>query len=77
LRAKCGGEYLDLGRGDRGGWNKLHNEELHNFYSSPNIIRMMKSRRESGGGIGISGDAKCVQTINVKTKATWDTPTES
>jgi hypothetical protein len=28
-----------------GGWRKLHNEELHNFYSSPNIIRMIKSRR--------------------------------
>jgi hypothetical protein len=27
-----------------GGWRKLHNEELHNLYSSPNIIRMMKSR---------------------------------
>jgi hypothetical protein len=26
-------------------WRKLHNEELHNFYSSPNIIRMIKSRR--------------------------------
>jgi hypothetical protein len=25
-------------------WRKLHNEELHNLYSSPNIIRMMKSR---------------------------------
>jgi hypothetical protein len=28
-----------------GGWSKLHNEELHNLYSSPNIIRMIKSRR--------------------------------
>jgi hypothetical protein len=28
-----------------GGWRKLHNEELHNLYSSPNIIRMRKSRR--------------------------------
>jgi hypothetical protein len=28
-----------------GGWRKLHNEELHNFYSSPSIIRMLKSRR--------------------------------
>jgi hypothetical protein len=27
------------------GWRKLHNEELHNLYSSPNIIRMMESRR--------------------------------
>jgi hypothetical protein len=23
----------------------MHNEELHNLYSSPNIIRMIKSRR--------------------------------
>jgi hypothetical protein len=28
-----------------GGWRKLHNEELHNWYSSPSIIRMIKSRR--------------------------------
>jgi hypothetical protein len=27
------------------GWRKLHNEELHGLYSSPNIIRMIKSRR--------------------------------
>jgi hypothetical protein len=26
-------------------WRKLHNEELHNLYSSPNIIRNIKSRR--------------------------------
>jgi hypothetical protein len=25
-----------------GDWRKLHNEELHNFYSSPNIIRNIK-----------------------------------
>jgi hypothetical protein len=28
------------------GWRKLHNEELHNLYSSPSIIRMIRSRRE-------------------------------
>jgi hypothetical protein len=28
-----------------GDWRKLHNEELHNLYSSPNMIRMVKSRR--------------------------------
>jgi hypothetical protein len=28
-----------------GDWRKLHNEELHNLYSSPNIIRMIKPRR--------------------------------
>jgi hypothetical protein len=26
-------------------WRKLHTEELHNLYSSPDIIRMIKSRR--------------------------------
>jgi hypothetical protein len=25
-----------------GGWRKLHNEELHNLYSSPSIIRIIK-----------------------------------
>jgi hypothetical protein len=28
-----------------GGWRKLHNEELHDLYSSPNIIRLIKSKR--------------------------------
>jgi hypothetical protein len=28
-----------------GGWRKLHNEELRHLYSSPNIIRIIKSRR--------------------------------
>jgi hypothetical protein len=27
------------------GWRKLHNERLHKLYSSPNKIRMIKSRR--------------------------------
>jgi hypothetical protein len=27
-----------------GGWRRLHNEELHNMYASPNIIRKDKSR---------------------------------
>jgi hypothetical protein len=40
LRRICGpkrGEVL-------GGWGILHNEELHNLYSSPHIFRMTKSR---------------------------------
>jgi hypothetical protein len=27
------------------GWRKLHNEELHNLYYLPSIIRMIKSKR--------------------------------
>jgi hypothetical protein len=28
-----------------GEWKKLHNEELHNLYSSPDIIRQVKSSK--------------------------------
>jgi hypothetical protein len=44
---------------ETGGWRKLHNEELHNLYSSPSVIRMIKSRRMRWAGhvarIGRSG----------------------
>jgi hypothetical protein len=33
-----------------GGWRKLHNEELHNLYCSPSIIRIIKSRRMRWAG---------------------------
>jgi hypothetical protein len=36
--------------GVTGGWRKLYNEELHNLYSSPNIIRIIKSRRMRWAG---------------------------
>jgi hypothetical protein len=32
-------------RDEEGSWRKLHNDELHNLYSSPNIVRVVKSRR--------------------------------
>ena len=31
--------------GVTGEWKKLHNEELNDLYSSPNIVRVIKSRR--------------------------------
>jgi hypothetical protein len=34
-----------------GAWRKLHNEEFHNLYYSPSIIRLIKSRRIVGQGI--------------------------
>jgi hypothetical protein len=30
---------------NKGEWRKLHNGELHNLYSSPDIIRQIESRR--------------------------------
>jgi hypothetical protein len=35
-----------------GGWRRLHNEELHNLYSSPNtsIIRVIKIKENEVGG---------------------------
>jgi hypothetical protein len=33
-----------------GYWRKLHNEELHKLYSSPSIIRVIKSRRMRWAG---------------------------
>jgi hypothetical protein len=28
-----------------GEWRNLHNEEIHEFYSSPSIIKIIRSRR--------------------------------
>jgi hypothetical protein len=36
---------LGLERRKMGHGKKLHNDELHSLYSSPNIVRMIKSRR--------------------------------
>jgi hypothetical protein len=38
------------------GWRKLHNEELHNLYSSPSIIRIIKSKRSWVGHVARMGE---------------------
>jgi hypothetical protein len=48
------------------GWRKLHNEELHNLYSSPRIIRTIKSRKMRWTGhVGRMGAKKNVYRILV------------
>jgi hypothetical protein len=37
-------------REEEGSWRKLHNDELHDLYSSPNIVRVIKSRRMRWAG---------------------------
>jgi hypothetical protein len=46
LRKICGAKRDEVG----GEWRRLHNEELQDLHSLPNIIRAIKSRRMRGVG---------------------------
>jgi hypothetical protein len=49
-----------------GVWRKLHNEELHGFYSSPSIVRVMKARRMRWAGhVARLGEARGAYKILV------------
>jgi hypothetical protein len=48
------------------GWRKLNNEELHNLYSSPSIIRIIKSRRMRWAGhVAQMGEKRIVYRLLV------------
>jgi hypothetical protein len=47
-----------------GEWRKLHNEELSNLYSLPNILRVVKARRMRWGGHGVRvGEGRGVDRV--------------
>jgi hypothetical protein len=49
-----------------GEWRELHNEELHNLYSSPDIIRQSKSRRMRWAGhVACMGEERKVHKVLV------------
>jgi hypothetical protein len=49
-----------------GEWRKLHNEELNNLYSSPDIIRQVKSRRMRWAGhVARMGEERKVYNVLV------------
>jgi hypothetical protein len=43
-----------------GGWGKLHNEELHNFYSLTSIIRIMEEEEMGRACSANRGEEECI-----------------
>jgi hypothetical protein len=53
--------------GVMGGWRKLHEEDLHNLYSSPSKITIIKSRRMKWAGqVARMGEKRKVYRLMVR-----------
>jgi hypothetical protein len=77
---KIFGARRDDGAGD---WRRLHNEELHDLYSSPDIAWVIKSKKNEMGGAcgtyganercirGFGGNHKCRKIFRRATR-TWE-----
>jgi hypothetical protein len=53
-------------REEDGSWRKLHNDEIHSLYSSPNIVRVIKSRRMRWAGhVARMGEGRGVYRVLV------------
>jgi hypothetical protein len=51
-------------REEDGSWRKLHNDELHSLYSSPCIVRVIKSRRMRWAGhVARMGEGRSVYRV--------------
>jgi hypothetical protein len=61
-------------REEDGSWRKLHNDELHSLYSSPNIVRMIKCRRMRWAGhVARMGEGRGVYRVLVG-RPEWKRP---
>ena len=48
-------------------WSRLHNEKLNDLYSSPNIVRVIKSRIEWAGHVARMGEERRMQGFGGET----------